>query len=67
VPDGVKVEEALGVTAAVKLTCWPKTDELVEEESVVAVAGGGMIAMPNAGLGPTFMTAIEACVLTSNT
>jgi hypothetical protein len=38
VPDGVKVEEALGFTVAVKLTCWPKTDELVEEESVVVVA-----------------------------
>jgi hypothetical protein len=69
VPDGVNTEETLGLTVAVKLTCWPKIDELVEEESVVVVvvAPGGMIAIPNADLGPTGITAMEACVLTSNT
>jgi hypothetical protein len=52
VPDGVKLEEASGLTVAVKLTCWPKTDELVEEESVVvvaAVAARGANAKPAGG------------------
>jgi hypothetical protein len=69
VPDGVKVEEAPGLTVAVKVTCCPNTEELAEEESVVVVVAGpgGIIAMPYAELGPTGITAIEACVLTSNT
>ena len=38
VPVGVPAPRALALTAAVKVTLWPNTEGLAEEETLVAVA-----------------------------
>ena len=44
-PVGVSEEDEVGLTVAVKLSCWPNTDELAEEVRVVVVAAPVLAAL----------------------